>query len=220
MKLLLNIFGFLTIGLNLFCQTQDTVIFYKDYYRLKEVIEQKSNFKLIKTELEDGVLQVEFIRLKDNKTIFNKKYLHNEPVGVWTFFPRNSDDPIIWDFNKLSYSEVKIEGGYYFEFKSLQGNEGYKPAFISAETYMNYLNNNIHYPQDAIEENIQGQVQVQVRIDEEGKPSVTSIYKGVNPFLDCEAYRVLSEMPTWKPATKDNVPIESYTIIPIRFKIN
>jgi len=220
MKQILQILGFLLISINLVGQASDSVIYYKDYYRWKEVTKEKAKFKLIKSELEDGKLQVEFVRIRDNKKFFHKEYLNNYPVGIWEIYKRNGSEVRIMDFEKLVYSDEKNENGYYFEFKSSQENDGYKPAHISMETYMRYLNDNVKYPQDALETEAQGQVQVQVKINKEGKSNVISIYKGVNPYLDYEAYRVISEMPNWRPAMKDNVPIESYTIIPLRFKIN
>lgn len=77
MRRFVRILGFLFISINIVGQTQDTVIYYKDYYRTKEVPEQKAKFKLIKSELEVRTLQVEFIRIKDNKTFFHKKYANN-----------------------------------------------------------------------------------------------------------------------------------------------
>jgi len=43
------------------------------------------------------------------------------------------------------------------------------------------------------------------------------ILRGVDPFLDYEAYRVVSEMGKWNPATLDGEPIEMQFNMPIRF---
>ncbi len=84
---------------------------------------------------------------------------------------------------------------------------------------MNWLSMNIRYPEKAYKDNIQGKVVVKFIIGKDGKVSDPSILKGVDPELDKEALRVISEMPEWKPAESNGKAVASYYNLPISFKL-
>lgn len=53
-----------------------------------------------------------------------------------------------------------------------------------------------------------------------GEISNAHIIKSINPSLDAEALRVVSEMPNWIPAKKLGVPVESKFVLPVSFAIH
>ena len=84
---------------------------------------------------------------------------------------------------------------------------------------MKYLGNNIQYPSEAHKNGIQGRVAVQVIIDTEGRVTNTRVVKGVDPYLDAEAIRVVSSMPKWNPGMQDGKPVNVKFLIPIMFRL-
>jgi TonB family protein len=80
-----------------------------------------------------------------------------------------------------------------------------------------YIAKNIDYPEDAIENNIQGTVRIRCIVDAEGNVLVD---KGVYPSLDQEAVRIVSALPKFKPATQDGHAVMCWYIILVEFKLN
>jgi len=93
-----------------------------------------------------------------------------------------------------------------------------QPEFPGGEIgLMDFLRNNIKYPQFARETNIQGTVYVQFVIGKDGSISLIRVQKEVGGGLDEEAERVVRAMPKWIPGKKDGKPINIIFILPIRF---
>ena len=64
---------------------------------------------------------------------------------------------------------------------------------------MQYLSKNIKYPTIAQENGTQGRVTVQFVVNRDGSIVDAKVLRGVDPYLDKEAIRVISSMPKWKP---------------------
>jgi protein TonB len=83
-----------------------------------------------------------------------------------------------------------------------------------------YLAENIHYPDTARMNNIQGRVIVKFVVNEDGSISDCTIIKGIGGGCDEEALRVAKNMPAWKnPGTQNGVPVKVYYSLPIVFKL-
>lgn len=80
-----------------------------------------------------------------------------------------------------------------------------------------WLADNIKYPADAIQKNIEGTVFVSFVIEKDGSVSTVKILRGVNKLLDDEATRVVSIMPKWTPGEQDGKKVRVQYNIPIRF---
>lgn len=94
-------------------------------------------------------------------------------------------------------------------------------SFVGGTPQLQYfIQNNIQYPQDAIEQNIQGKVYVKFVVEKDGTVSYVKIDKGVDPLLDKEALRVIRSMPKWKPAYSKGRPVRSVNRLPISFTLN
>ena len=96
-----------------------------------------------------------------------------------------------------------------------------KPTFKGgdADAFVKYVQENIKYPQSALENNESGKVTVSFVVDANGKVRNAQVVKGVSAALDAEALRVVKESPDWAPAKQDgkNVPV-TYAI-PVTFAI-
>lgn len=60
-----------------------------------------------------------------------------------------------------------------------------------------YIKKNLHYPDSAVKARIEGNVFVSFVVDESGKISDIKITKGLNPIIDNEVIRMISNMPNW-----------------------
>jgi protein TonB len=82
-----------------------------------------------------------------------------------------------------------------------------------------YLAENIHYPDSAIEHNIEGRVIVKFVVNEDGRISDCEIVKRVDKDCDEEALRVVKKMPRWKPGIQNGKAVRVYLTLPIVFKL-
>lgn len=97
-----------------------------------------------------------------------------------------------------------------------------RPSFPGGEKALaKFIQDNIVYPENAIEEGVEGRVEVMFAVDENGRvytPVVTGDRAGYG--LDEEATRVVSKMPTWNPGQIKGRNVKSYYTLPITFQIN
>ena len=68
---------------------------------------------------------------------------------------------------------------------------------------------NTRYPEQAVEDGIEGTVLVTFEVESDGSITNPHILLGVHPLLDAEALRVVNLMPKWKPGDQGtfNLPI-------------
>ncbi|MDE6769479.1 MAG: M56 family metallopeptidase [Muribaculaceae bacterium] len=84
---------------------------------------------------------------------------------------------------------------------------------------MQYLNQNVRYPEEAFLANEQGRVIVKFIVEADGSISDPRLVHGVSPSLDQEALRVVKTMPKWTPAKVNGKPVASWFNLPISFKL-
>jgi len=83
-----------------------------------------------------------------------------------------------------------------------------------------YINNNIEYPQQAIDNNVEGTVRVQFGVDENGNVSqVTTVGNRLGYGLEEEAIRVVSNMAKWAPGQVRGKSVRTKMVIPITYRI-
>jgi periplasmic protein TonB len=91
------------------------------------------------------------------------------------------------------------------------------PGGLSA--WQRFLNRNLRYPQEAIDNEIQGAVVVQFIVDKEGNVSDVEAVSGP-PELRTEAVRVIKKSGKWTPAVQNGRKVKSYKKQPIGFRLN
>jgi len=80
-----------------------------------------------------------------------------------------------------------------------------------------WISANVKYPEIAKENGITGKVFVQFVIDKNGKVTDVQIIRGVDPYLDKEAIRVVSSMPAWTPGKQRGKTVKVSFQLPITF---
>lgn len=84
---------------------------------------------------------------------------------------------------------------------------------------MEYLSQNLVYPDSAKAHNKQGRVMVQFVVNEDGTVSEVTVLRGVCAEIDAEAVRVMRAMPLWKPGRQKGQPVRVTYTQPITFKL-
>jgi len=104
-----------------------------------------------------------------------------------------------WD---KTFTKVEIESSY--------------PGGNAA--WQRYLNKSLRYPQEAIDNEIQGAIIVQFIVDKEGNVSDVEAISGPNELRE-EAVRVIKKSGKWTPAVQNGRQVKSYKKQPIVFRL-
>lgn len=98
-----------------------------------------------------------------------------------------------------------------------------EPAeFEGGRSAMNkFLMQNLHYPERAVKEQIEGKVYLSFVIGTEGQTSDIKIFRSIPDCPECseEAIRII-KLGKWTPAKAGGKPVSSYFNLPIVFKLN
>lgn len=113
-------------------------------------------------------------------------------------------------------SKVEIKKDTVFDIVETE------PSFKGGKKALyKFLSKNISYPSSAERKGIQGKSIVSFIIDEKGKITQPFIIRSSgNKFLDEEALRVISIMPTWNAGYHKGEPVKVRYILPINFKLS
>ncbi len=86
--------------------------------------------------------------------------------------------------------------------------------------WLRFLNLNFHYPADAQSLRLQGTVNVQFQVSDNGSVSEVEAISGpTQGGLREEVIRLIKLSGKWVPAMKNGVPVKSYKIQPLSFKL-
>lgn len=108
----------------------------------------------------------------------------------------------------------KDKDGYYIRTEVLPSYNGGQAAL---ETY---ITNNVEYPQEAIDNSVEGTVNVQFLVDEKGNVSeVKTIGNKLGSGLEEEAIRVVSAMPKWTPGQVKGKNVKTWRTLPITYRL-
>jgi protein TonB len=134
------------------------------------------------------------------------RFKNGYKVGIWKR----------WNFEGIAKPDR-----YYPDEDFKPNNRTSKPAkFPGGMTALQAMvNDSLNYPKEARERKIEGTVYVTFTIDATGEVSRPQISDGVHYLLDEEALRFVSSLPTWTPAAKNGMPVDSNYIMPITFDL-
>jgi TonB family protein len=138
--------------------------------------------------------------------------------------PVSATDPVKKKIGKASAkmttdadASAKIEkdkDGYYIRTEVL-------PSYNGGQTALEtYITNTIEYPQEAIDNSVEGTVNVQFLVDEQGNVSeVKTIGNKIGSGLEEEAIRVVSSMPKWTPGQVKGKDVKTWRTLPITYRL-
>lgn len=110
---------------------------------------------------------------------------------------------------------------------SMDGSETDEPFFFvevmpsfkggGLEKFRDWVMRRTNYPQAAFEKRIKGTVVLTFIVEKDGSVSNVTIVKSVDPLLDNEAIRAISESPKWTPGFQQGGPVRVRFLIPLNF---
>ncbi len=132
----------------------------------------------------------------------------------------NSNDPVI-SLTKLNENGYASNTGdsQLIEAPEMEADE--LPEFPGGTaSLLEYLRKTIKYPAVCRENNVQGRVIVSFTIDTDGSITDAEVVRSVDPLLDAEALRTISQMPAWKPGRKNGNIVKVRYSVPINFRLD
>jgi len=83
-----------------------------------------------------------------------------------------------------------------------------------------YMQQNVKYPAEDRENRVEGRVFTSIVIGVDGELSDIKIVRSLSAGTDAEILRILREMPSWKPAIKDDKPISFKYFLVATYKLD
>ena len=84
---------------------------------------------------------------------------------------------------------------------------------------MQFLAQNIRYPEEAHKAGVQGRVIVSFVVETDGSISEAKAVKSVSSELDAEALRVINCMPNWIPGRQNGEAVRVKYVVPVTFRL-
>ena len=96
-----------------------------------------------------------------------------------------------------------------------------KPKFQGgdANEFSKWVNQRLVYPEVAKENGVQGRVMLQFTVGSDGSVSGVKVLRGVDPSLDKEAVRVVSQSPKWTPGKQRDRKVKVTYTFPVIFQL-
>lgn len=83
-----------------------------------------------------------------------------------------------------------------------------------------YLYESILYPEELRKDSVEGVVIVKFSVESDSSIAHVTIVQSLGEKFDQEAIRVIHNMPPWKPAFRNGIPLEQSFTIPVRFSMD
>lgn len=157
---------------------------------------------------------------KDTPSIIDYESMERELEYIYSFLVKASSGSA----PSFRQSEVKPQRNTASDRQVLSYFDcDVKPTFLGSSNPSVFLTKWVYqylkYPGKAVEEGIQGTVQVNFVIDEKGSVTDVTVVRGVHPLLDEEAVKVVAASPRWKPARLHGNKVASAMTIGVEFRL-
>ena len=155
---------------------------------------------------------------KDTQSIIDYDNMERELEYIYSFTRAlaNVDEAPAFSPDKVQKKDIADRDYPYYDCDEKPSFLGHAdPKYFLTKWVYDYLK----YPSAAVEQGIQGQVQVRFYIDKDGNVTDAQVTKSVHPLLDDEAVKVVMASPKWKAGKVKGVKVRSYMTVPIDFKL-
>jgi periplasmic protein TonB len=85
------------------------------------------------------------------------------------------------------------------------------------DKFREWVQKRTNYPQEAVDKKIKGTVIISFVVEKDGSISNINVVKSVNPLLDNESVKVVSESPKWSPGMQRGQPVRFRYLLPLNF---
>jgi protein TonB len=86
--------------------------------------------------------------------------------------------------------------------------------------FYNFVRKNLNYPNFEMEFPLSGRVIVEFIIDKDGAVTNAKVIRGIDPWADAEALRVINSSPKWTPGKHCGEPVKVRFLFPVMFRID
>ncbi|MGB0839099.1 MAG: TonB family protein [Chitinophagales bacterium] len=150
---------------------------------------------------------------------------HTIKIASTNTIPNSSVTENIISFSESSASPIKEHPTPVNEEPfdpSVYMNVDQMPSFEGGQAgIMNYISDNLQYPNAAKQNDIEGTVYVSFVVNEEGKIQDVALNKGLkveNSGCEEEALRLVNSMPMWSPGFHEGEAVKVFYTLPIKFR--
>lgn len=159
---------------------------------------------------------------------------HYFDVPVIKEIPEGEDEIYLYDVNVPPATEGQDGGHKYQTGESDIPEANYqpetsepvydeveqKPEFLPKGGLETYIKDNLVYPTEALEEEIEGSTLISFVVERNGKISFVQVLRSSgNTDLDYAAIRLIKSMPPWAPGRQQGAAVRTRVILPITFKL-
>jgi TonB family protein len=158
-------------------------------------------------------------------------YADGQKKRLWEFFTGSGQTEFSYDFatGKATYPtpphsmwivtdvDHRSDSGSAWVHGQLD-----KPLFalVGNGEWLSFLNRTLRYPDDAVDNALQGRVEISVTVDTNGRVTEYGYFKTASPSLDAEAMRTVKLFPLeFVPAEKDGKKVSVQFHVPIIFRV-
>lgn len=114
-----------------------------------------------------------------------------------------------------TYDTVKTNSDFVLQFAEIM------PEFPGgSQSMLEFINNNLNYPDLAKENNIEGKVYLKFVVRSTGEIDNIQIARGVHKVLDTAAIELVKKMPRWNPGVQNGKTVPVYFILPVVFRLD
>jgi protein TonB len=153
------------------------------------------------------------------------RYSEGKKAGIWTFFKDADTVELKYDFD--SDSVLYFKANISKKYSIITGADTIKttldrpPLYLGGSGYISkVISDNIFYPDEAREKNVEGRVLVAFTIYPDGHASAPWVLKSIRSSIDTEAISVASHIPSnWSPGIQYGKAVTSIYVLPIVFKL-
>lgn len=133
-------------------------------------------------------------------------------IEEFEFDDIEADEDMEMDFVPFEEEEEEAEEEVFFIVENM-------PSFKGGDlnTFRNWVQSNLVYPEIAAENGISGRVFIQFAVNASGNVVDVVVARGVDPALDKEAVRVVKNSPSWTPGKQRGRPVKVQFTFPIVF---
>lgn len=174
---------------------------------------EKKVIKAVDRQLRSGIAEGSLSRTTTVRAVDGRKRLIF--TATWSNGKPNGDADITLTISEVGSATVPPADATIYDVPDTD------PEFVGGtDSLYRYMAANIHYPEQAKKDGIQGRVFVRFTVEADGSVTNAEVLRGIGGGCDEEALRVVQAMPKWKPGTKDGHPVRVQYNLPINFKLN
>ena len=154
----------------------------------------------------------------DGQVMVQGTTLEEKKNGEWTgYYPSGKiKATAFYTDGQLDTASFFYEDGSPNDTMKIFCQESGYPGGVTA--WLQFLNRNLHYPDAAVNNGIQGTVIVQFRVSKEGKTSDFTVIQSAGKDLNDEAIRVMKKSGDWQPAVNGGTAVDAYKTQPVVFR--